>query len=237
MDTSNHSLAAHSPAARGTYTLKGVNFGKLSTMLSRCLVLLMAVGLEAAIITPDTATASSQFNANFAAVNTINGSGLTAPITPSSVHANYANGNHWTTDGSNPTDEFIDWGFNTPQTIGTIYIWNHRSNSIAANSGYEPTLFDLILFDASNTVLLTLNNVALLPDVATAQTISFALTNNVSRVRFDVEQTQSSTNYTGLAEVRFDTTSVASQVPEPATVSLIAAGLGLACVARRRASR
>lgn len=196
----------------------------------------MAASLQASsIVTPDTATASSDFGStlSYAAINTINGSGLTAPITPSLAHANYAAGNHWTTDGSSPLDEWIEWGFNTPQTLGTIYIWNHRSNNIAANPGYEPILFDLTLFDASNNVLLFLNNVALLPDVATAQAITFALTGNVSRVRFDVEQTQSSTTYTGLAEVRFDST-VVSTVPEPSTISLLGSGLGLAFLLRRK---
>lgn len=225
------------PVQRLSHQLRLTRF---TAKLSCCALLLLAPSLQAAIITPDTATASSQFGSgsSYAPINTINGSGLTAPITPSSLHANYASssgGNHWTTDGTNPLDEWIEWGFNTAQTIGGIYIWNHRSNNIANNSGYEPVLFDLTLYDGANNPLLTLNDVALLPDVASAQTISFALTSNVSRVRFDVEQTQSSRNYTGLAEVRFDTTSPASEVPEPTTVSLITGSLGLALLIRRRA--
>lgn len=200
-------------------------------------LLLLAAAAQAAVITPDTATASSEFSTNYRAIYTIDGSGFTGPVTPTSLHDDYAVRNHWTTDGSAPLNEFIDWGFSTPQTLGTIYIWNHRSNNIANNSGYEVTLFDLTLFDSLNNVLLTLNDVALLPDTDAAQTIAFTLTNNVSRVRLDVEQTQSSTNYTGLAEVRFDTSSVGgpSDVPEPSTLGMAGlAAAGLALVRRRR---
>lgn len=232
---SRSAFEAPKASAAGTQPARLRALGGVSLKLFGCAAFLMATSLQAAMITPDTATASSDFGTtlNFAAINTINGSGLTGPITPASVHANYASGNHWTTDGTGPLDEWIEWGFNAPQTLGTIYIWNHRSNAIAANPGYEPVLFDLTLFDSSNNVLLFLNDVALLPDVATAQTISFALTGSVSRVRFDVEQTQSSTTYTGLAEVRFDSTGV-SAVPEPSTLSLLASGLGLAFLLRRK---
>lgn len=239
MHMSKVAPVARNGAAIAKYLFRCAPFGSFFSTLSCCAVFLLATGLQASMITPDTATASSQFGSGsgYVAMNTINGSGLTGPITPSSTHATYASGNHWTTDGSSPLDEWIEWGFNTPQTLGAIYIWNHRSNGIANNAGYEPTLFDLTLYDAANNPLLTLNDVALLPDVATAQTISFTLTSNVSRVRFDVEQTQSSTNYTGLAEVRFDTTTGGSEVPEPSTVSLIAGGLGLGFLLRRRARR
>lgn len=200
------------------------------------LMLAGAATVQAAVITPDTATASSEFSTQYRALYTIDGSGIAGPVTPSSLHGNYAVNNHWTTDGTAPLDEFINWGFNTPQTLGTIYIWNHRSNIIANNPGYDVTLFDLTLFDSSNNILLFLDNVALLPDTDAAQTIAFTLTNNVSRVRLDVEQTQSSVNFTGLAEVRFDTTSVGgpSPVPEPSTYGMAAMALAALAWAKQR---
>ncbi|MCC6540085.1 MAG: PEP-CTERM sorting domain-containing protein [Bryobacterales bacterium] len=200
------------------------------------LMLAGAATAQAAVITPDTASASSEFSTQYRALYTIDGSGFAGPVTPSSLHADYATNNHWTTDGTAPLDEFIDWGFNAPQTLGTIYIWNHRSNIIANNSGYEVTLFDLMLFDSANNILLNLDNVSLLPDTDASQAIAFTLTNNVSRVRLAVEQTQSSTNYTGLAEVRFDTTSVgaSSPVPEPSTYGMAAVAMAVFGWARRR---
>jgi hypothetical protein len=101
------------------------------------------------------------------------------------------------------------------------------------------TVFDLTLFDGSNNILLSLNDQALAPDNAFAQRIDFALTSNVSRVRFDIEAVQSSPNFTGLAEVAFDTQSyLAPAIPEPASWLMLITGFGLTGAAmRRRASR
>lgn len=182
---------------------------------------------HAAFIQPSSAVGSSEFTAGFnaAAVNTIDGSGLPAGFGPDTVHAAYASGNHWTTaTGTTPLSQFITWGFSAPQTLEAMYVWNHRSTPPpATNSGYDVTLFDLTLFDASDNVLLVLNDQALAPDTATAQTVSFGRpVAGVSRVRFDIEGVQSSTTFTGLAEVGFDAVAAA---PEPGSVALL--GLGL----------
>jgi hypothetical protein len=188
---------------------------------------------EAGFIQPNAAVASTQFTAGFdgQAVNTINGSGLPPGFGPTNAHAPYASGNHWTTTGGPPTAEFITWSFTTPQVLDTIYIWNHQSTSPpAANSGYDVTLFDLTLFDSLNTVLLTLNDVGLAPDMATAQSFSFGVPiAGVSSVRFDIEAVQSSPSFTGLAEVGFNA------VPEPASLLLFGIGTaGLVAYARWR---
>lgn len=192
---------------------------------------------KAEFIQPDSATASTEFSGGFdgMAINTINGSGLPGSFTPSDSHGDYASGNHWVSTLGTPTNQFIVWGFSTPQALNTIYIWNHRSTlPVADNAGYDVTLFDLTLFNDSNQVLLTLSDVALTPDLATAQTITFGGTiSDVSSVRFDVEATQGSSNYTGLAEVGFNR---ATPVPEPAAAALLvgAGVLGWAGMLRRR---
>jgi len=160
----------------------------------------------AATLSADTATASSEATASYVAENTINGSGLSSANDPSATHADYFPGNHWTSNSISPLDQYIDWGFNTTQTLGGIYIWNHGSNGgIAANSGYEPTLFDLTLYDDGDNIIESFDDVALAPDTNISQAFAFSsLITGVTRVRFDVEAVQSTPNFTGLAEVLFD---------------------------------
>lgn len=211
----------------------------LSTLRFAIVVAFFVSGVQQAqaiFISPDTAVASSQFDSGgFSAIaaNTINGSGLPVGFGSTNSHAAYVSGNHWTTaSGTSPTTQFITWGFTTAQTLDTIYIWNHLSTDPpASNTGYDVTLFDLTLFDSLNNVLLSLDNVALLPDTANSQAFLFGPIANVSSVRFDIEAVQSSTNFTGLAEVGFNTT----QVPEPSSLVLLAGGAaGLFSFGRRR---
>lgn len=187
-----------------------------------------------ALIQPDVASPSSIASNSYRAEFTIDGSGLPTGFTPASVHAAYTTGNHWTTDGTNPLAESILWGFNTAQTLNTIYIWNHQSTAgHAANTGYDVTLYDLTLLDGSGTTIASFNDVALAPDTATGQTFFFGGSySGIRAVRFAVEGVQSSPTYTGLAEVAF--ANVAA-VPEPSTYALMIGGLGLvAFVAHRR---
>ena len=214
------------------------------------LALLIATGLafatpsHAMVVNADSASASSFYAAGYEPENTIDGSGLGtvnwSTDNPTAIsHGAYASGsdNHWTSGAStNPLNQWITWSFNSAQTLGGIYIWNHQSSSgHASNSGYEPTLFDLTLYDSSNTAILFLNDVALLPDTAVAQLIGFnTLVSGISSIRFDVEATQSSPSYTGLAEVRFETDLV-SAVPLPAALPLLGCALGaLGLFGRRR---
>ena len=213
-------------------------------MLSSLCVLafaMVSVQAEAVIFKPTGAAASSIASSNYDPIYTIDGSGLTGNGTDiTEAHADYVIQNHWTSANFAPTDQWIDWTFSTPVTIGAAYIWNHRSNVIASNPGYEPTLFDLTFFDLDNNVLLFLDDRPLLPDTAFAQRIDFELVSNVSRVRFDVEAVQSSTGWTGLAEVAFDSQSYLSSgaVPEPESWAMLIAGFGLVGAAmRRRESR
>jgi hypothetical protein len=229
---------------RNSFMRFSVAFGRTpimaSVVLATAFVLSASSPSQAVFIQPSSAVASSQFNAGFdaQAVNTINGSGLPSGFGPGSTHAAYASGNHWATDsGTTPTTQFITWGFTTAQTLDTIYIWNHQSTVPPANNpGYDVTLFDLTLFDASFNVLLTLNDVGLAPDTATSQAFSFGgPIANVSSVRFDVEAVQGSPNFTGLAEVGFNTaTSVAAPEPSSIAFALVGGICLMGAVVRRR---
>jgi len=216
----------------------------IRSMMAAAGLMLVAGQAQAAVFKPTAATASSIASSPYAAVNTINGTGLTGDGTDiNEAHAAYSGssgGNHWTSNSSNPIVQWIDWTFAAPVTMGAAYIWNHQSTTpLANNTGYDVTLFDLILFDASDNVLLFLDNRTLAPDNAFAQRIDFGLTSDVSRVRFDIEAVQSSTNFTGLAEVAFDTESyVTPAIPEPASWLMLIAGFGMTGAAmRRRAAR
>ena len=195
-------------------------------------LLIVSQGLSATLIQPDTALSFTEFSGFYAAVYTINGSGLPANFIPADAHDDYSINNHWITSGGDPSNESIVWGFSSPQTLGAIYLWNHRSNIISANAGYAPTLFDLTLMDAGMAPLLVLDDVPLASDTATGQTIGLGgLVASVSFVRFDVEAVQSSPNYTGLAEVAFDT----SAIPAPPAVALMITDVrSLLSIARRK---
>lgn len=161
-------------------------------------------------IQPDTAIASSEFTESFdgRAIHTIDGSGFAVGFGADDLHAPYASGNHWTSaNNTRPRDQWIEWGFHTPKTLDTLYLWNHQSTSgMTNNPDYDVTQFDLTFLDPSGTVLASFDDWNLRPELAAAQTFSLGQEiNNVSRVRLEIENVQSSTTLTGLAEVGFNT--------------------------------
>ena len=197
--------------------------------------MLGAAPASAALLQPDGHDASSTFSSNYLGDFTYDGSGLPVNFTPADAHADYATGNHWTTDGSAPTDEWIWWTFSNPVALFNMVLWNHRSNIISNNAGYEPVLFDLTLYDSLSNVLLFVDDVSLAPNVATGQVFSFGPVTGVSSVRFDVEATEFSTNYTGLAEVAFNAGAAPSpEVPLPAAALLLPMGLAGLVALRRK---
>ncbi len=194
----------------------------ITTNISLLTLLAMSSISQAALIIPDSASASTEF-VGFEAIHTINGSGLPVGYDETSVHGSYTTQNHWTTLSGDVVGAHIDWGFIDPQDLATIFIWTSR------RAGYEPTSFNLTLFDSLDDELLSLSNVALQPDTEFAQEFYFgSLVEGVSRVRFEVLATQDpTTNFTGLAEVAF------SQIPEPSLPLLAAFGIALLGVRRR----
>jgi hypothetical protein len=193
--------------------------------LAACTVTSIA---SAQIFQPDSATATSTFSSLYDIGNTIDGSGLPVNFTPSSSHANYAVNNHWTTtSGALAADNAkASFFFDSPVTIGTFHMWNHRSNVIAADPGYAVTRFDLRIFDADNNELFALLNQTATPNVAIAQSFAFLPVANASRVDFRVRANNGSTQYTGLAEVAFEA------IPTPGTAALL--GMAGLIVGRRR---
>lgn len=215
-------------------------------ILSACALVMLATHAHATPFSADAATASSFFNGSYDPGNTIDGSGLSANTAVTEAHANYAANNHWTTAaGTDPLEAWITWSFTTGVDLGGIYIWTHRSNIIASNPGYDPTLFDLEVFDFGGTSLAVFDDVALTPDTAFAQAFSFGTVfANVGSVTFSVEAVQSSPSYTGLAEVAFDDGLIASAtqlnaVPLPAGLPLLAGALAglVGCRRLRRGHR
>ncbi|WP_424975260.1 VPLPA-CTERM sorting domain-containing protein [Dinoroseobacter sp. S124A] len=215
-------------------------------ILSGLFAILATTG-HAATFSATGASASSEFSLQYVAENTIDGSGLSAPGDPGASHADYAVNNHWTTARNTVAeDASIEWSFAGPSDLGGIYIWNHRSNVISSNDGYEPVLFDLTLLNGT-TVIESFDDVALSPDTDKAQAFTFdAVVSNVTSVLFEVEAVQSSNNYTGLAEVLFDDALIAgatllSNAPSPTPVPLPAGGLlllsGVAGIAAMRRKR
>jgi hypothetical protein len=122
----------------------------IAHLLICLVVLVLGNHVSADLVSPDTAVASSEFTAGFdgLAIHTIDGSGLPPNFTVSDAHAAYFSGNHWTSTGGPPANEFITWGFTIPQTLDAIFIWNHQSSvPPAVNSGYDVTQYDLTVFD------------------------------------------------------------------------------------------
>ncbi len=183
---------------------------------------------SAQMIAPDSATAASEFSAAYLITNTINGTGLPAGFTPLSEHGTYVQNNHWTTQAGalaagNARASFF---FNTPQTLSSFNMWNHRSNGVASDPGYAVTQFDLILRDSNGDVLFSLLNQGAVPNVLIAQNYFFPTVAGVSRVDFIIDSINGSPSFTGLAEVRFN------GIPTPGAMGVL--GLAGLLVARRR---
>ena len=190
---------------------------------------------HAIIIQPDAVTASSQHSANYAPIHTIDGSGLLGPVTSLPDHAAYTStSNHWTAQSGELLNAWIKWSFNTAQTLDTIYVWNHQSNGPAGNDGYDVGAFTLTFFDALDSEIGTFSG-TLAYDSPSAQAFDFGELSGISSVRFDINSVQSSTTWTGLAEVAFGLNESVSVPDSSTTASLLVLALaGLGLVARRR---
>lgn len=186
----------------------------------------------AQLIQPDSATASSEFSGAYLITNTINGSGLPAGFGPDAVHNTYLQNNHWTTRSGalQNNNAFANFFFDDPTTIGTMYLWNHLSNGVAADPGYAVTLFDLRYYGAGDVVLFeSLDTVAnpVWPPDGKSQAFDFPMTDGVVRVEFVIRANRGSPQYTGFAEIAF------SPIPAPGTAAVLGC-IGFAAARRRR---
>ncbi len=198
-------------------------------------VLCLGATSQAVLFQADSATQGSAFNGNYTAAKTIDGSGLPVSFGPGDSHAAYnSSSNHWTTASGAIAagTAWAEYSFNADVTMGTFYMWNHQSNGgHASNADYDVTLFNLKLYDSSNTLISAMTNLVGQEDITTAQIYAFGPISGVRKVRFEILANARPNNdsYTGLAEVAFDT----QAVPEPATMTVLA-GLAAAAIARRR---
>lgn len=160
--------------------------------------------IEVELITPDSATASSEWSSSYAVEHTIDGSGLPAGFGPDAEHADYAQGNHWTTGDGDVEGAWARYVFDAPQSMDTFLMWNHRSTtSLAFSENYPVTRFDLVLYDGDDEVLLELSGQDADPRVAHAQSYSFDPVDGVAAAEFTVLSNAGEPRVTGLAEVRF----------------------------------
>jgi hypothetical protein len=207
----------------------------LSSMSAALVAACVASSATAQMIAPNSATSASEFSSQYDIGNVIDGSGLAAGFDVTSSHNVYLTNNHWTTQSGalqagNARASFF---FDAPQSIYSFNMWNHRSTTtgqggVGADPNYAVTRFDLILRDATGTALFSLLNQTALPNIAIAQNYNFAMVEGVRSVDFTILANNGSTQYTGLAEVRFNGT-----IPSPGAVGVLALA-GLAASRRRR---
>lgn len=215
------------------------------------LLSLLAPAAHATLIQPNSATATSEFSASYDIGNTIDGSGITGAVTPTSTHVGYGPVNfvnlYWTTQartGTQITDGSTSatYTFTAPQSLVAFYLWNHQGSANGGTSKYYVTKFDLIFRDSSNVVLssllnLSAGNPSIAPISQKAEVFSFAQLYGVKTVQFVVRDSKGRVDniqsaagpvwYTGLAEVAFET-------PEPASLAIMmVGGAGLALRPRR----
>jgi hypothetical protein len=193
-----------------------------------CLVVILAAATTASLhaqgvvlITPVSATASTQYSSSYLINFTIDGSGLPANFTTDDLHANYTTNNHWTTSIGDIAGAFADYDLGTDKSLTHLYLWNHRSNSPPAfSTGYAVTQFDLSFYDANSILISTLSNLTAVGGTAAAQTFSFDQVDFVRKVRLTIDSNNGDNQVTGLAEVRFGYTAI----PEPSTALLLVTG-------------
>ena len=156
---------------------------------------------------PDSAVASSEFSGSYDIGNTIDGSGLPAVFSFNTPHATYVVNNHWTTR-INATNVNATFFFDEPKTIRQFFLWNHRSNNIAADNNYAVRRFTLTFFDADGGQVGVVEDLAAEKNVVRAQLYAFDAMVGVRSVRIDILENFGSP-YKGFAEVAFSPTVLA----------------------------
>lgn len=201
-------------------------------------VLLAARPAAADVITPVTATPTTEFAA---AVNLINGSGLdgVGPV-QNQLHDNNEN-NMWQTFAGTSVGESVTFELDKNYDLSDAVIWQYNGPDGNGNLRPDREVEDLEVLVSSDLVspLVSIGTITLAAaqdqSVAgfnePAQTFALTGADDVRRVQFVIQSVQGgvSDGFAGLSEVRF------LGIPEPATCGLLAMGAGgLALLARRR---
>jgi|GEM_PF-4756370 len=178
----------------------------------RTVLTLAAGGLFASasfgqLFQPDSAVASSEFSGSYDIGNTIDGSGLPAVFSFNTPHGTYVQHNHWTTR-SNPTNPNATFSFDEAKTIRQFFLWNHRSNGVAADPNYAVKRFSLTFFDDAGAEIGSVQDLSAQQNVARAQLYRFDAFEGVRSVRVDILENYGS-QYWGFAEVAFSETVLA----------------------------
>ena len=190
---------------------------------------LVAGSANAALITPTGVTASTELNGTWAAVNTINGSGLNAPGDETATHVS-TNGDMWLTSTSAGTGVggWITFDLGSEMDLDGAYIWNFNQ---PGQGGRGYLNFDIYVGGSGDSAATTLlvSGASIVRDggsgPVSAQFEAFSAS-DVQYVRF-LSQSNGNNNIVGLSEVRF------SEVPEPGSPALLVLG-GLLIGGRRR---
>jgi hypothetical protein len=203
------------------------------------------------IITPSSATSTTQIGTTRSMTEAINGSLLTAtdPNVLNWTHGLTGAGNsgYWLSASGAATSgtEVITLGFASPVTVDKIYVWNyHRENptwddralgsfimSLSTDNGatYPTTIMNFQLSDIRNTSLTAVPTEAFSFATQTGVT-HIKLTNlkNLHQV-YGTGAPDADSNYIGVGEIRFGYTAI----PEP-TTALAGLLLGAGLLRRRR---
>ena len=181
---------------------------------------------------------AEQNNTSFAANNIVNGNGFNAGA---GTHTNVWNSMNWQT-GAPVTiaDQWITFDLGDEYDLASVSIWNFNRDAGAQGGGDDFTNLGIetmdILVSTDNSTWenlggFTLTEASGLSTYAGETHNLSAANENIRYVQFDVSTIFNSSPggpQVGLSEVRF------TEVPEPATISLLGFGGVLALVRRRR---
>jgi hypothetical protein len=177
-------------------------------------------------------TASTTSDTFFGNINNIvNDSGLSTPIGFDSTHAAGASSNVWSASAITP---IIDFNLNGSYSLAGFSLWNYNSSNnrgvkdVTIQSSTDGINFTAISGAPTQFAIGNFNA------VVSPEKFAFAPV-TASYVRFVVSSNHGSAISTGLAEVKFDGSPVATTaVPEPLTILGTLAGLAGGAGLKRR---